>query len=288
MNGVIRGLVLVGLALSTAAAQAVDCAAVRARFQCAADGVKYPLHLSFDDGPALQTADVLDVLKRERVPATFFVLANKIECKAIADQCAANGGQFLDEATANNLPGNSPVDCKTAVQQCEQRKQILTRAKREGHTIGSHSYQHLHYSEVDPALRREHFRLARQLLNPYLTTNPPLFRLPYGDGWFTRDKDGRTMQALKEAGFQHVAWQFSAFDWDEKNQQGDKILANVLEQVCHRQQGGVVLFHDGMHDHMHKGRVFTTTHLQEWIPSLRCVVDFKPLSFFEKGYTARR
>lgn len=255
-------------------AQALDCVAVRARFQCDAT-TKYPLHLSFDDGPALQTTDVLKVLKQEKIPATFFVIANKVDCPTIEKKCQVE-------------KSNEPKVCEQLVNECEQRKKILLQAKQAGHVIGSHSYEHLHYSEVKSELMREHFRLSRQVLAPYLNTTPPLFRLPYGDGWFNREQQPQVLQALKETGFQHIAWQLSAFDWDEKNQQGDKILSNVLEQVCTRKQGGVVLFHDGVHDQMQQGRLFTTTHLQEWIPALGCVVDFKPLSFFEKGYTQRR
>ena len=262
-----------GLLAWMGAAEALDCEAVRARYQCAAD-TKYPLHLSFDDGPALQTPDVLAVLKREQIPATFFVIAHKIDCPVLAKECQQDSK-------------NDKAACQAVVQQCEQRKQILQQTKQAGHTIGSHSYLHLHYSQVDIPTMREHFRLSREVLAPYLSTNPPLFRLPYGDGWFNREQQPQVLQTLKESGFQHIAWQLSAFDWDEKNQQGDKILSNVLEQVCHRKQGGVVLFHDGVESQLHEGRLFTTTHLKEWIPALRCVVDFKPLSFFEKGYTQR-
>lgn len=274
MKSKIAQALAVGLLAWTGTAQALDCEAVRTRFQCDATS-KYPLHLSFDDGPALQTADVLKVLKQEKIPATFFVIASKVDCPALEKKCQT---EHHDDKKA----------CKQLVQDCEQRQQILLQTKQAGHVIGSHSYEHLHYSEVEPKTMREHFRLARQVLNPYLNTTPPLFRLPYGDGWFNRAQKPQILQALKESGFQHIAWQLSAFDWDEKNQHGDKILSNVLEQVCTRKQGGVVLFHDGVHDQLQEGRLFTTTHLKEWIPSLRCVVDFKPLSFFEKGYTQRR
>ncbi|SKA87825.1 Polysaccharide deacetylase [Thiothrix eikelboomii] len=265
---------IAGLFTWTGMAQAVDCAAVRARFQCDA-ATHYPLHLSFDDGPALQTTEVLQVLKQEKIPATFFVIANKVDCPALEKQCKAEHGSKIQA-------------CLQPKQECEQRRQILLQAKRAGHVIGSHSYEHLRYSEVEQGLMREHFRLARQVLDPYLNTTPPLFRLSYGDGWFNRQQHPQVLAALKANGFQHIAWQLSAFDWDENNQQGDKILTNVLEQVCKRRQGGVVLFHDGVHDQLHTGRLFTTTHLKDWIPSLRCVVDFKPLSFFETGYTQRR
>lgn len=266
------GTLLVLGVLSTQAL-AVDCEAYRARFHCPADE-KFPLHMSFDDGPALQTTDVLEVLQREKIPATFFVLAEKIDCDTIGQQCT------------KEQPGVRVQDCE-AYQQCQLRRDILGQTKRAGFTIGSHSYSHLRYSTVPPEQMSQHFRASRVLLEPFLNTNPPLFRLPYGDGWFNRKEKAHVMEGLKQAGFQHIAWQLSAFDWDVKNQEGDKILANVMSQVCSRKQGGVVLFHDGVNDQMHEGRLFTTTHLGEWIPALRCVVDFKPLSFFEKGFTPK-
>jgi peptidoglycan/xylan/chitin deacetylase (PgdA/CDA1 family) len=42
------------------------------------DGKTYPVHFTFDDGPhTVLTPKVLDVLKEEKVPATFFVKRGK-------------------------------------------------------------------------------------------------------------------------------------------------------------------------------------------------------------------
>jgi len=249
----------------------VDCEAWRERFSCV-DGERYPLHLSFDDGPALQTTDVLDVLKREQIPATFFVIAEKIDCAHIqATQCASH---------------ENVQNCQ-AYQECLTRRDVLARTRDEGHTIGSHSYQHLRYSQQPVALMRHHFQKSRALLDPYLNTEPPLFRLPYGDGWFNRAEKPEALRTLNELGFIHIDWPLSAYDWNKDYQQGDKIVANVMEQMCSRRRGGVVAFHDGVDTKMHQGRLFTTQHLGEWIAPLRCVADFKPLSFFEKTHQAR-
>lgn len=254
---------LVGLLLVPTAYAAVDCAQVRARYQCAATEF-YPLHLSFDDGPALQTSDVLDVLKREKISATFFVIGEKIDCEQIKQQNCPNG----------------EANCQ-ALTECKDRIQIMQRAAREGHTIGSHAYYHVRHSELDPNTMRQYIKMAMDVSSPYLNTDPPLFRLPFGDGWFNRDKKPEVLDTLKANGFQHIDWEMSAFDWDEKNQVGDKIVSNVMEQMCSRRKGGKVLFHDGMDKSMHQGRLFTTQHLAEWIPIMRCVADFKPLSYFE-------
>lgn len=60
------------------------------------------LALTFDDGPGSWTADFLDVLRRKRVHATFFVIGQEV-------------------------PG---------------REEVLRRALREGHEIGNHSMHH--------------------------------------------------------------------------------------------------------------------------------------------------
>lgn len=254
---------LVGLFAVNTAYAAVDCAQVRARYQCMASEY-YPLHLSFDDGPALQTSDVLNVLKREKISATFFVIGEKIDCEKIQQTQCTQG----------------ETNCQ-ALKECHDREQIMQRAAREGHTIGSHGYYHVRHSELDPNTMRQYVKMAMDVSEPFLNTNPPLFRLPYGDGWFNRDKQPQVLNALRDYGFQHLAWEMSSFDWDEKNQAGDKIISNVMEQMCSRRKGGTVLFHDGMDKSMHQGRVFTTQHLAEWIPIMRCVADFKPLSHFE-------
>jgi peptidoglycan/xylan/chitin deacetylase (PgdA/CDA1 family) len=61
------------------------------------------IYMTFDDGPSDRvTPKVLDILKKEKVPATFFIIG----------------------------------------QQALSRKQIVKRAADEGHTIGIHSYTH--------------------------------------------------------------------------------------------------------------------------------------------------
>ncbi len=251
--------------------QADDCSAIRAQYQCQ-DDARYPLHLSFDDGPALQTPELVQVLQREHIPATFFVLAGKVDCERI-----------LTEQCLPRSPTSDGSDCE-AYQQCRQRRDVLADTRKAGFEIGSHSYLHLHYTQVPPEQARADFVRARQLLEPYLTTSPPLFRLPFGDGWFNhKENNGQVLKMLEQTGFTHIDWQFSAFDWNTDNQQGDKILSNVLEQVCQRRQGGVVLFHDGVPEQMNEGRLFTIRNMARWIPAMRCVVDFKPLSFFVKN-----
>ncbi|MGB0845532.1 MAG: polysaccharide deacetylase family protein [Thiolinea sp.] len=268
-------LITAGLLALSNLVYAVDCNAVRAKYSCPAD-TKYPLHLSFDDGPALQTTDVLDALRREKVPATFFVLAEKIDCGRILQQCVKDNPDTAAD-------GSNCVEYR----QCELRRTILNKAKQDGHMIGSHSYSHLRYSMLPPRLMQRHFSASRRLLEPFFTTEPALFRLPYGDGWFNRKEKAYVLKELAQQNFLHVDWQLSAFDWDTRNQQGDKIMDKVLGQICHRKNGGIVLFHDGVDNQMHEGRLFTTQNIGRWIPMMRCAVEFKPLEDVLKGFKKR-
>ena len=247
----------VSLFLVNTQTSAEDCNIIRAQYQCPPQ--KHQLHLSFDDGVGSVTPQILDVLKKENIKATFLVLGNKIDCKR--HQVGSPSHQL-----------------------CLQRFETLKRIKREGHDIGSHSYKHHHHSKLSPAELQDTIAHSRFLLEPFFTTEPAIFRLPYGDGWFNQKQAPQVMNALKQNGFEHLGWEMTAYDWNEKYQQGDQILDNVMGQMCgngKRGRDGVVLFHDGVFENEHEGRVYTAQNLARWIPKMRCAAEFQPLLYFK-------
>lgn len=252
----IAGSVIIGSLFMMTKTEALDCEAVRTQYQCPVK--KHRLHLSFDDGVGSVTDKVLDVLKRENIKATFFVMGNKIDCQ--------------------KYPAGKSLNL------CKQRIATLERIKREGHDIGSHSYEHHRHTTIPPALAEWNIKKSKQLLTPYFTTEPPIFRLPNGDGWFNQKDKPFVMELLKSEGFEHIGWEMTAYDWNEKFQSGDQILDNVMGQMCKgRGRDGVVLFHDGVHENEHEGRLFTANNLERWIPKIRCAADFQPLLHFRKN-----
>jgi len=263
MKNILIFIVLSTLALVPSMTYADSCAQYRAKYQCPGTDKK-PIHLSFDDGPADLTPGLLDLLKKERIPATFFIIAERIDCQHHKTECNA---------------GN-PTAC-TSYQYCLEHRQTLKRIKLDGHMIGSHSYQHLRLSTLPVSEMEQQITHSKQLLQPFFTTKPNLFRLPNGDGWFNRNEKPHVLQSLHQHGFKHLAWEMSAYDWRVADQQGDAILKTVMHEICSK-QGGVILFHDGDTADEHIGRTFTGEHFAEWIPAMRCVADFKPLSFFYK------
>lgn len=258
-----RLITLVLLGLFSASLWATDCAEVRKHYQCEGNA-KYPIHLTFDDGPADLTPRVLDILKRENIPATFFIIAYKVDCDSFRRQCTQQGV--------------NPQNC-SAYQLCQVRKNTLKRIVAEGHMVGSHSYRHDKHSEIPASLMHQHIQRSKHVLAPYLSTEPAMFRLPNGDGWFNRASQPQVLKAVEKYGFKHIAWEMSAFDWRVSDQQGDKILDTAMHEICTKKKG-LILFHDGDSEEDHIGRTYTNTHIGRWIPKMRCVADFKPLSYF--------
>lgn len=195
------------------------------------DGKTYPVHFTFDDGPhTVLTPRVLDILKEEKVPGTFFVLGEHFA-----------GGK----ANAANKP----------------KYALLDRMKKEGHKIGSHTYKHIDHPKFTAAQVRDNIMKPNPLLKDYLS---PVLRLPYGGGSFrsknptTQAKNDMVMNTVKKAGFKHVGWDIDTNDWDVKKR--PTLLKTMLKDIC-SQKGGVVLFHDI--------QKFTVDNLQDWIRAVK-------------------
>lgn len=102
------------------------------------------LALTFDDGPSEDTPRLLDVLARDRVPATFF-------------PCGAN---------VERLPA------------------IARAVAEAGHEIGSHGYDHpLYCTLTPPAIARDLVR-GQDAIAAATGVAPALLRVPYGVRWF--------------------------------------------------------------------------------------------------------
>lgn len=195
------------------------------------DGKTYPVHFTFDDGPhSVLTPKVLNILKEEKVPATFFVLGK------------------------NFAGGKSNPNNKTAYA-------LLDRMKNEGHKIGSHTYEHINHPTFSAARVKENIMKPNPLLKDYLS---PVLRLPYGGGSFrssnpaTQAKNDMVMNTVKKAGFKHVGWDIDTNDWDPKKR--PNLLPTLLKDIC-RYKGGVVLFHDI--------QKYTVDNVQDWIRAVK-------------------
>lgn len=213
------------------------------------DGKTYPVHFTFDDGPhSVLTPRVLDILREERVPSTFFISGHNLA-----------GGQ--------SNPAN------------RQKYALLDRMRNEGHLIGSHTYQHIEHnsSSMNPSEIRANIRRAREVLRGYET---PILRLPYGAGSFrssnpaSQARNDLVMRTVRDEGYTHVGWDVDTNDWSARHR--PTLQETMLNQICRNcasHQGGacVVLFHD-VHAH-------TADNLRTWIRAVRSAGHrFVPLS----------
>lgn len=100
------------------------------------------IYLTFDDGPAGKvTKDILDILKKESVPATFFIIGNQIK------------GQ----------------------------ENLIKRINNEGHALGLHSMSHKRNSlyNSNEAFLKEMIE-TQETINSIVGIKPNILRFPFG------------------------------------------------------------------------------------------------------------
>jgi peptidoglycan/xylan/chitin deacetylase (PgdA/CDA1 family) len=100
--------------------------------------------LTFDDGPSEGTPQILDILARNQVPATFF-------------QCGANVERLPDVARA---------------------------VRQAGHAIGNHSHTHPLFCFRSPGFMEQDVGRAQETIEANTGFRPALFRAPFGVRWF--------------------------------------------------------------------------------------------------------
>ena len=100
--------------------------------------------LTFDDGPSEGTTEVLDILERHRVQATFFQIGTNVE----------------------RLPGMA--------------RAVLS----AGHEIGNHSHTHPLFCLRPQGFIFQEFARAQQAIAEATGVSPVLLRAPFGARWF--------------------------------------------------------------------------------------------------------
>lgn len=179
------------------------------------------LALTFDDGPSVHTAELLDVLAENNVKATFFLLGTR----------------------ARHHP------------------ELLERMAREGHVIANHSYNHAQLGRryaANPDLLVKQITGTNEVINQYARPDQGYyFRAPYGVWRSVHAEVLNTDPTINhyvgpiywdiggETSFDDEGNVRTAADWDcwSRGWSADQCTRGYLSEIS-RKKGGIVLMHD--------------------------------------------
>jgi peptidoglycan-N-acetylglucosamine deacetylase len=174
---------------------------------------KNELSITFDDGPDPEwTPKILDVLKRERVPGTFFLIGI----------------------------------------QAEKFAGLTQRIYREGHEIGNHTFTHPDISSIGTGYMRVELNLTERLFASRLGIRTTLFRPPYSvDAEPDTEDQVRPLELTQSMGYVTIGNKIDTKDWNDDpplspQQIADRALDHLppckpTDQQC----GNIILMHDG-------------------------------------------
>jgi len=168
-------------------------------------------YLTFDDGPSPVTARVLDILRKRKVKATFFVIGNP-----------------------------TPMG-----------RALYKRIVAEGHAIGNHTYSHRYHDiyRNPEAFERDVNKLNR-LLERTIKYRPDIIRFPGGSNNTVSYRSGGPTVMYQIAAVMHKQG-YEYFDWNvsSSDAQGHSVLSKerIVESVIRQtrdKQRIIVLMHD--------------------------------------------
>lgn len=170
---------------------------------------KTKLVLTFDDGPDREwTPKILDILKREKVPGSFFIVGINAE---------------------NNIP-------------------LVKRIFNEGHEIGNHTFTHPNIAKVTrrrAVLEMDATRLLIECITGHSTI---LFRAPYNADFEPQKAEELIPVAIaRQKNYLDIGESLDPLDW-EPNTPADSIYDRVIrrkeEMTAQNLSGNIILLHD--------------------------------------------
>jgi len=131
--------------------------------------------LTFDDGPYKYDMELLDLLAKYNIKATFFV----------------NGDNVLDIYSSEG-------------------EKIIKRMHKEGHIIGNHTWKHMDLNEASKSEIIDQMTRVEDAIYKYIGKKPAFMRLPYGSGTGNSTVKETLNSLGYTAGFQ---WNVDTNDW---------------------------------------------------------------------------
>ncbi len=191
------------------------------------------LALTFDDAPSDFTNELLDVLAKENVKATFFVIGEQVQ----------------------------------------EHPEVLRRIYKEGHDLGNHTFTHPELALVSEQREILELNSTQRLVQSVLGKSLVLFRPPYiSEGSPFSLDEVRVIKTASKLNYITVGVSADIQDWDlyKTDLDGNEVLrtgqnlADDLLAKLNSIQGNVILLHDGLDD-----REATIEAVRILIPELR-------------------
>ena len=166
------------------------------------------LALTFDDGPDPRwTPAILDILKREQVPATFFIIGK-------------NGQAYPD---------------------------LVRRIVDEGHELGNHTFTHPNLGELPLSLTELELNATQRLIESEVGRSTVLFRPPYfGDAEADKPQEVEPALVAQNLGYLMVGVRIDPNDW-QRPVTADQIVDRTISRAMDTNpetRGEVILLHD--------------------------------------------
>lgn len=163
--------------------------------------------ITFDDGPYIYTSELLDLLKRNNVRATFFIVGN-------------NGAKgMINDPSSGYIP-------------------IVQRMIADGHQVGSHSWSHQDLELSTPAQRRAQIINNEIAIADILGVIPTYFRPPY------TSCESACYGALGELGYKVVNYDVDPKDWEFGGVNAKSIYQSAISQGSPANRAYLALAHD--------------------------------------------
>ena len=171
------------------------------------EDVRKRVYLTFDDGPSTGTEEILEILRKYDVKATFFVVG------------------------------------KEDSYSMEMYKKIV----EEGHTLGMHSYSHQYstiYQSVEHFAKD--IERLETLLKRATGEEVKLFRFPGGSSNLVSNIGMQEfVKYLNDEGITYFDWNVSSGDATSKSLEAETLVRNVIQDVG-IYKNSVVLMHDAI------------------------------------------
>ena len=155
---------------------------------------KNQLAITFDDGPDPQwTPRILDILKREHAPGTFFLIGI----------------------------------------QAEKFSRLTERIYREGHEIGNHTFTHPDISSIGSYYMKVELNLTERLFASRLGIRTMLFRPPYSvDAEPDTEDEVKPLELTQSMGYITIGNKIDTKDWNDEPPLSAQRIADRVLNTC--------------------------------------------------------